>query len=147
MSLTSKLLSAAVTIGAAAALNYGLKKVAEKAEQTQQGQEAAPDSEKEIIGTAQSKISLKRDENSVWSYTMTKKGVVKPHENTEQTGMQNFHFIPLKDGVTELEFDYKPKGAAHAAQTITYNIEVRNGKVIRCDAAGDLEMIDKAQKE
>ncbi|MBE6819185.1 MAG: hypothetical protein E7517_08540 [Ruminococcaceae bacterium] len=140
MSMKGRLLSAALTAGAALAIGYGMKKLGEKAQEPL----AAPqdDAQADILGTADSKIRLKMGDKSDWSYTMRSKGIVKEKENTVAGKEQHFDFVPLKDGVTQLEFDYKPQQAA-GAKTITYNIEVKGGKIIRCDAAGDLEMIAK----
>ncbi|MBQ6381639.1 MAG: hypothetical protein IJJ41_08605 [Clostridia bacterium] len=141
MSITGRLLSAALTAGATLAVGYGIKKLSEKLENPMAVPEQEP--EREIIGTADAKISLKIGDSSDWSYTMKQKGVVKESENKKESGVHRFDFVPLKDGVTELEFDYKPRSAAAAQQTITYNIEVKNGNIIRCDAAGDLQMLHK----
>lgn len=140
MSMKGRLLSAALTAGAALAIGYGMKKLGEKVQEPL----AAPqdDAQADILGTADSKIRLKMGDKSDWSYTMRSKGIVKEKENTVAGKEQHFDFVPLKDGVTQLEFDYKPQQAA-GAKTITYNIEVKGGKIIRCDAAGDLEMIAK----
>ena len=141
MSMKGRLLSAALTAGAALAVGYGMKKLDEKVQE----QTAVPqddDAQAEILGTANSKIRLKMGDKNDWSYTMRSKGIVKEKENTAAGKEQHFDFVPLKDGVTQLEFDYKPQQAA-GAKTITYNIEVKGGKIIRCDAAGDLEMIAK----
>ena len=140
MSMKGRLLSAALTAGAALAIGYGMKKLGEKAQEPL----AAPqdDAQTDILGTADSKIRLKMGDKSDWSYTMRSKGVVKEKENTVAGKERHFDFVPLKDGVTQLEFDYKPQQAT-GAKTITYNIEVKGGKIIRCDAAGDLEMIAK----
>ena len=138
--MKGRLLSAALTAGAALAIGYGMKKLGEKVQEPL----AAPqdDAQADILGTADSKIRLKMGDKSDWSYTMRSKGIVKEKENTVAGKEQHFDFVPLKDGVTQLEFDYKPQQAA-GAKTITYNIEVKGGKIIRCDAAGDLEMIAK----
>ena len=142
--LAGKLFSAAIAAGTAVAVGYGLKKLEEKIQP--QSRDDAPE-EKEIIGTADSKITLKRGAGSEWSYTMTQKGVVKESDSTRDAAAQKFNFIPLKDGVTELEFDYKPQGKGASTQTITYNIEVKNGKIVRCDAAGDLQMVQKKSEQ
>ncbi|MBR0414574.1 MAG: hypothetical protein IJI67_05860 [Clostridia bacterium] len=141
MSMKGRLLSAALTAGAALAVGYGMKKLGEKVQE----QTAVPqddDAQAEILGTANSKIRLKMGDKNDWSYTMRSKGVVKEKENTAAGKEHHFDFVPLKDGVTQLEFDYKPQGTG-SAKTITYNIEVKGGQIIRCDAAGDLEMIAK----
>ncbi|GEM_PF-3085985 len=142
MSIAGKLISAAVAAGAAVAVGYGLKKLEDKVQSTLQNNEAN-EPEKEIIGTANPHIRLKKSEGNDWSYTVRDKGVVKEDVNTRTDTARHFHFVPLKDGVTELEFDYKPKGKDNSLHTITYNIEVKNGKIIRCDAAGDLQMLEK----
>lgn len=142
MSLTGKLISAAVTAGTALAVGYGLKKLGEKVESELNPPEINESDESEILGTAKSKISLFVGDGNDWSYTMKNKGIVKESENKLDSTVHKFDFVPLKDGVTELEFDYKPKGSDKPNQTITYNIEVKNGKIIRCNAAGDLQMID-----
>ena len=146
MSLAGKLISAAVAVGAAAAVGYGLKKLENKVQSTLQNPESnAP--EKEVIGTANPHIRLKKSGANDWSYVVRNKGIIKESENSQTGDVRQFHFVPLKDGVTELEFDYKPKGADVSQRTITYNIEVKGGKIIRCDAAGDLEMIQKEKNE
>lgn len=142
MSIASKLLSAALTAGTVLAVGYGLKKLSDKVPPMQPQPEETTD-DAHLFGTANSKINLKVGDENEWSYTMRKKGIVKESENQSDNTVHQFNFIPLKDGVTELEFDYKPKGSKSAKKTITYNIEVKNGKMIRCDAAGDLEMIQK----
>ena len=145
MSLVSKLVSAAVGVGAAVAVGYGLKKLGDKAEQ-QLKDTLNPEPEDDttpILGTADSKIRLKCSDGNNWTYTMQDKGIVKQSEKYKGKAVENFDFIPLKDGVTRLEFDYLAKGSDKPQRTITYNMEVKNGKIIRCDAAGDLEMIEK----
>ena len=143
MSITSRLVSAAFAAGAALAVGYGIKKLGEKVDRQAHQTQHQPENEPEIIGTADSKITLKVGNDKDWSYVMRDKGVVKESENKHNEEVRQFQFVPLKDGVTELEFDYRPKGSDESLQTITYNIEVRNGRIIRCDAAGDLEMIAK----
>lgn len=140
MSIASKLLSVALTAGAAVAVGYGLKKLEEKVET-----KVTPpaEDEREIIGEADSKINLKLEGNHDWSYTLKDKGIVKESENRTENSVHHFQFVPLKDGVTELELDYRAKGSEQSRQTITYNIEVKNGKIIRFDAAGDLGMLVK----
>lgn len=142
MSIAGKLISAAVAAGAAVAVGYGLKKLESKVQSTLQN-ECADAPEKEVIGTANPHIRLKKSGNNDWTYVVRNKGIIKESENSHTNDVRQFHFVPLKDGVTELEFDYKPKGQETSTHTITYNIEVKDGKIIRCDAAGDLEMIEK----
>ena len=143
MSLVSKLIGAALTVGTAAAVGYGMKKLGEKAEEMLNPPDAEEENTREILGTANSKITLKEDKSGEWSYTIKNKGIVKERVNDSGENVRKFDFAALKDGVTELEFDYKAKGSDTPQRTITYNIEVKNGKIIRCDAAGDLEMIEK----
>ena len=137
MSIAGKLISAALTIGTAAAVGYGLKKLEEKVKEDilppQEGEE------REILGTADSKIAL-LSQGGTWRYSFTKKGIVKEKELQSAADKLVYDFVPLKDGVTELEFDYCPQGKEKSTKTITYSIEVKDGKIIRCDAAGDLEM-------
>lgn len=141
MSILSKLVSTAVAAGTAVAVGYGLKKLNDKIEQNLPVNE--PDEpEKEIIGEADTKISLVSNEDGDWSYKMSEKGVVKESDNKKENSSRQFDFVPVKDGITELEFDYAPEDGV-PKKTITYSIEVRNGKVIKCDAAGDLEMLKK----
>lgn len=141
MSLASKLVSAALTVGTAAAVGYGLKKLGDKVEKELLGTPETQEND-EIIGTADSKIKLKCEQGK-WHYAMREKGIVKERKTQSGGKSELFDFAALKDGVTELEFDFQPENAAGEAKTITYNIEVKNGKIIRCDAAGDLEMIEK----
>ena len=141
MGIAGKLISAAVTIGTAAAVGYGLKKLGNKLEQAH---EPEPEqAEPEIIGTADSSIALSNTGGGKWSYQVGTKGVVKGKEDLSVDQQQRFDFVPLRDGVTEIEFDYIPNQSAGSTRTITYRIEVKNGKIVRCDAAGDLEMLAK----
>ena len=141
MSLAGKLISAALTIGTAAAVGYGLKKLEEKVKE-----ELTPPEEKaerEIIGTADSKIRLHKQSGDEWKYSLSQKGVVRAREVAGNADAPAFDFVPLGDGVCEIEFDYYPQGAQKSAKTVTYTIEVKDGNIIRCDAAGDLEMLVK----
>ena len=142
MSLAGKLLSAALAAGTVVAVGYGLKKLEDKVQSTLQNNEEN-EPEKEVIGTANPHIRLKKSGTNDWTYTVRNKGIIKESESSHTEDVRHFHFVPLKDGVTELEFDYKPKGEDVSKHTITYNIEVKDGKIIRCDAAGDLEMLEK----
>lgn len=141
MSILSRLVSTAVAAGTAVAVGYGLKKLNDKIEQNLPFNEPQ-EPEKEVIGVADTKISLVSGGDGEWSYKMSEKGVVKESENTKQSASRHFDFVPVKDGITELEFDYAPQDGA-PKKTITYSIEVKDGKVIKCDAAGDLEMLKK----
>lgn len=142
MSLLGKLVSSAITIGTAAAVGYGIKKLGEKLEAEQSAPETVNDDE--ILGEAvKTKLTLLKDAGNEWSYKMSNKGIVKENVSESSAQAKSFDFVPLKDGVTEIDFDYKPKGSDTASKSITYNIEVKNGKIVRCDAAGDLEMLNK----
>lgn len=144
MSLLGKLVSSAITIGTAAAVGYGIKKLGEKIEQ---GEKPKPEiDDNEIIGDVNPKLTLNMDSDSEWEYKMSNRGIVKETSSENFATSKSFDFVPLKDGVTEIDFSYKPKGSDMASKSITYNIEVKNGKIVRCDAAGDLEMINKDSK-
>lgn len=141
MSILGKLVSSAITIGTAAAVGYGIKKLGEKIEAEKQPEPVNDDNE--IIGEVNPKLTLNMDSENEWSYKMSNKGIVKGSSSENGTNSKSFDFVPLKDGVTEIDFAYKPKGSDTASKSITYNIKVKNGKIVRCDAAGDLEMINK----
>ena len=141
MSLLGKLVSSAITIGTAAAVGYGIKKLGEKIE----AEQSAPVSDDDKISgeAVKSKLTLHKDSENEWTYKVSKKGIVKEKSGEELSDLKSFEFVPLKDGVTEIDFAYKPKGSDNTSKSITYNIEVKNGKIVRCDAAGDLEMMKK----
>ena len=142
MGLLGKLVSSAITIGTAAAVGYGIKKLGEKLEAEQSPPETVNDDE--ILGEAvKTKLTLLKDAGNEWSYKMSNKGIVKENGSEDKGDLKSFDFMPLKDGVTEIDFAYKQKGSDNAGKFITYNIEVKNGKIVRCDAAGDLEMLKK----
>lgn len=142
MSILGKLVSTAITIGTAAAVGYGIKKLGEKIESQEQQPETVSD-ENEIIGEVNPKLTLNMDSDNEWSYKMSNKGIVKGSSSENGADSKSFDFVPLKDGVTEIDFSYRPKGSNNTSKSITYNIKVKNGKIVRCDAAGDLEMIKK----
>ena len=144
MSILGKIVSSAITIGTAAAVGYGIKKLGEKIEAEQQPQPVNDDNE--IIGEVNPKLTLNMDSENEWSYKMSNKGIVKENPSESTANSKSFDFVPLKDGVTEIDFAYKPKGSDSASKSITYNIQVKNGKIVRCDASGDLEINKKKSK-
>lgn len=150
MSLAAKLISAAIAAGATLALGaYAKKKSEEKLA-------PAPIENDEISGETDAKILLSGSPSDgfLWQYKMSEDGIVKEISNNfvrlntveKAEGFYNYEFYPLKDGVTELEFDYvRAWDKSEAKQVITYTVTVKGKKIVRCDAAGDLDMIYKAK--
>lgn len=144
MSILGRIVSAAVVAGATLAVGACAKKISEKVS----GVGESKNPETEFIGEADSEVSLLTNPSAgfSWKYKMSKSGVVKEIKNETEAlapldgskAVQRFDFAPVSDGICELEFDYIKANEA-PFKTITYTFEVKDKKIVRCNAAGDLE--------